>query len=188
MADMLIVNMGEPLISAQVLGTVTPQEQHPAAAAADEQANLLAELESQKATLAGTIQMLQQITGRLSDCCTQMITEHREAIAKLAVEIARKILTQKVRDRDYEIESIVKEVLSKSPTRHDIVIRLNPEDLADLQKLEEQQINGLLTSVKLVGDSNIGRAECVLETPKGHIESLIDEHLEQIAQALAKAV
>ena len=34
----------------------------------------------------------------------------------------------------------------------------------------------------------IGAAECVIETPKGKVESLIDEHLEQVARALSKAV
>jgi hypothetical protein len=31
------------------------------------------------------------------------------------------------------------------------------------------------------------RAECLLETPKGIVESLIDEHLERIGKALKTA-
>ena len=46
----------------------------------------------------------------------------------------------------------------------------------------------MLASVKLVADPGIGLAECVVETPKGKVESLIDGHLEQVARALSKAM
>ena len=41
--------------------------------------------------------------------------------------------------------------------------------------------------IKFVSDSNIGRAECLIETPKGIVESLIEKNLEQISKALEKA-
>ena len=94
---------------------------------------------------------------------------------------------QKVEDGAYEIESIVKEALNNAPTRQDIVVHLNPEDLAHCQKAQQDEPDGALTGVKFVSDPNIGRAECLLESPKGIIESLINEHLERIGKALKKA-
>jgi flagellar biosynthesis/type III secretory pathway protein FliH len=40
--------------------------------------------------------------------------------------------------------------------------------------------------ISFVGDPNIGQAECVLETPKGIIESFINEHIERLGEALKK--
>ena len=117
----------------------------------------------------------------------KMIVEHRQAIAKLAVEIARKILSQKVKEGDYQIESIIQEALNNAPTRQDVVVRLNPQDIARCQQMQ-QQGEGVIAGVKLVADSGIGPAQCVIETPKGKVESLIDEHLEQVGRALGKAV
>lgn len=130
---------------------------------------------------------LEALIAKLNQFYDMIFAEHKEEIAKLSVEIARKILMRKVEDGDYEIESIVKEALKNAPTHQDLVVRLNPEDLADCHKAQQSDDDGTLTGVKLVADPNIGRAECVLENPKGIIKSLIDEHLEQIGKALKKA-
>ena len=94
---------------------------------------------------------------------------------------------QKVEDGDYEIEAIVKETLTNAPGREDVVVRLNPQDLAQCHKAQEAEPAGALCGVKFVSDPNVGRAECVLENPKGIIESVIEQHLEKIGKALKKA-
>lgn len=141
----------------------------------------------QNAALSQACRTLNSLINKLNQFCDTIFTEHKEEIAKLAVEIARKILMQKVQDGDYEIESIIKEALKNAPTRQDVVVHLNPEDYALCQKVKQDQPNGELAGIKFISDSNIGRAECLLETPKGIIKSLIDEHLEQIANALKTA-
>ena len=111
--------------------------------------------------------------------------EHKEQMARLSVEIAKKILAQRVEKDDYKIETIVKKVLSKSPTRHDIDIHLNPEDIKNLQNTLQEE--SLFAGIKFTSDPNVGRAECLLKSPKVNIESSINEHLEQIYEALKKA-
>jgi len=123
----------------------------------------------------------------LNEFYDKVFVEHKEEIAKLSVEIARKILMQKVEDGDYEIESIVKEALKNAPTHQDLVVHLNPEDLAECQKVQKEEPESDLAGVKFVSDPKIGRAECLLESPKGIIESLINEHLERVGKALTKA-
>jgi flagellar biosynthesis/type III secretory pathway protein FliH len=160
--------------------------QPPTTQAGVEQA-MTAELEIRKQQCAGLIQTLETIAENLQLLYEKAIVEYRQAIAKLAVEIARKILVQKVKDGDYRIETIVQEALNNAPTRQDIVIRLNPQDLAELRQMQQQD-NGTYAGVKFVADPCIGQAQCVIETPKGKVESLIDEHLEQVSRALSKAV
>lgn len=129
--------------------------------------------------------LLQSLLSKLNQFYDKVFAEHREKIAGLSVQIARKILMQKVQDGDYEIESVVKEVLKNAPSHHDLVVHLNPEDLVKCQKIQKDD-NGSLAGIKFVVDANIGRAECLLETDKGIVESLIDEHLERIGKALEK--
>ncbi len=186
MAGMPTINIGGPIASVQALDTDSAGCTGRTGGTAQE--NLLLELEAQKAQLAQTLEAVQNTANQLNDYQNKIIVEHREAIAKLAVEIARKILVQKVRDKDYEIESIVKEALTSAPTRQNVVARLNPEDLGQLQKLQGEKTNAVFDGVKFVADPGIGQGECVLETPKGIIESLINDHLEQISRALTKAV
>ena len=142
-------------------------------------------IESQKTELSQICQTLNSVIEKLQNFHDKIFMEHQEQIAKLSVEIARKILAQKVEKGDYEIETIIKEVLSKSPARHDIDIHLNPEDLNNLQNTLQKE--PLFAGIKFTSDPNVGRAECLLKSPKGNIESSINEHLEQIYEALKKA-
>jgi flagellar biosynthesis/type III secretory pathway protein FliH len=152
--------------------------------------------EARKAAFSQACQTLNAVIARLNESYAGIFREHREEIAKLSLEIARKILMQKVDNRDYEIESIVKEALGHAPSRHDLVVHLNPDDLAQCRKAQQQDEQGGapstglgtgLAGIEFVPDPNIGRAECLLESPKGIIKSLIDENLERIGKALRKA-
>ena len=145
------------------------------------------DLEAQKAAFMQSCRVLNSVIAKLNEFCEKIFAEHREEIARLSVEIARKILMQKVQDGDYEIESIVKEALKNIPTRQDVVVHVNPADFTGCQKAEQDEPNGILSGIKFVSDPNIMRAECLVESPKGLIQSLIDEHLEQIGRALQKA-
>jgi len=147
-------------------------------------ANMLAQ---QKESLAQVCQALQDAANKVNEFQENLFKEHKEQIAKLSVEIARKILVQKVQEKDYEIVPIIEEALKNAPTRQDVVVHLNPEDLVEYQKVQQDDATGTLAGIKFVSDPNIGRAECLLETPKGIIESLIDEHLERIGKALETA-
>ena len=143
--------------------------------------------QAQKAILSQTCQTLKALTDKLNQFYDKLFAGHKEEIAKLSVEIARKILAKQVQNGDYEIESIVKEALKNAPTRQDVVVHLNPEDHILCQKAQQDEPNGALAGIKFISDPNIGRAECLLETPKGIVESLINEHLERIGKALKTA-
>jgi len=143
--------------------------------------------EHQKKEFSGLNQALKGLVEKLGKFCETLFAEHKEEIAKLSVEIARKILMQKVQDGDYEIEKIVQEALNNAPTHQDLVVHLNPADLVEYQKLQQDESAEALPGVKFVSDTNIGRGECQLESPKGVIGLLIDENLERIGKALVKA-
>jgi flagellar biosynthesis/type III secretory pathway protein FliH len=144
-------------------------------------------LEAQKAVYLQACQTLKGLSDKLSEFYNTIFTEHKEEIAKLSTEIARKILVQKVQNGDYEIESIIKEAIKNAPTHEDMVVHLNPEDLKQCQKAQQEGAGLDLSGIKLIPDPNVGQAECVLENPKGIIKSLIDQHLEKIGQALKEA-
>jgi len=128
--------------------------------------------------------MLKGLAEKLNQSCDKLFTEHKDEIAKLSLEIARKILMRKVSEGDYEIESIIKEAIKIAPTQQNIAVHLNPEDFVKCQKLQQDASGGVLAGIKFVCDPDIGRAECVLDTPKGIVKSLMNEHLDRIGKAL----
>ena len=186
------VNVAGEISSVNVLGeygddTGTLSADGPSAATNSQQAALTGDLKAKEQLLSKVCPILESLVARLNELCNKLSGGQERKIARLSVEIARKILMQKVQESDYEIESIIEETLKNAPTRQDLVVHLNPEDLACCQKIQQGEGLGALAGVEFVGDPNIGRAECVLVSPKGIIKSLINEHLEQIAKALEKA-
>lgn len=145
------------------------------------------ELEAEKASYLQISQTLNGVIAKFNQFCDTAFVSHKEEIAKLAVEIARKILIRKVEDGDYEIESIVREAIEKAPSRQGLVVKLNPQDLTTLQKIQQDNSDEMLAGIKLVANTDVSAAECIVESPKGIIESLIAGHLEQISKALIKA-
>jgi flagellar biosynthesis/type III secretory pathway protein FliH len=192
MSQTLTVHLSRPIKSVKILeqhfqpptgGGAFDSEEN--ISAADVRAGLMEDLEKQKAEAVQVCRLLRGVIEKLNQFCDNLVSEHKEEIAKLSVEIARKILMQKVEEGDYEIERIVNEALKNAPTHQDVVVHLNPEDLVQCQKAQQDEPGGALSGIKFV--PNMGRAECLLETGKGIVKSLIDEHLELIGKALKKA-
>src|SRR5512140_459949 len=73
---------------------------------------------------------LSAAAGKLNEFYEKEIQQHNQQIAKLAVEIARKILMQEVNDGHYKIEAILQEALRNAPSRENVIARLNPADAA----------------------------------------------------------
>jgi flagellar biosynthesis/type III secretory pathway protein FliH len=202
MPGMLKISLAEPIASVKILdnyrGSLPDGTLGSGAANADGESSGLngtfpaenaatKDLEARQAELSHTNAMLRNVIAKLSDLCDKTLANHEEEVAGLAVEIARKILVQKVETGDYEIEAIVKEALKNAPPRQELVVHLNPQDLVHLQKAQEDGSVETFGGIKFVPDQSIGRAECRIESPKGIIESFIDEHLERIRKALEQA-
>jgi flagellar biosynthesis/type III secretory pathway protein FliH len=193
MTQTLTVNLEKPVASAKFLddsvdaiGSKLPDYAQNDSQEKTEQI-LTQDSGAKKNEFSQACQTINGVVTKLNQFYDKVFAEQKEEIARLSVEIARKVLMQKVEDGDYKIESIIKEALNNAPTRQDIVVHLNPKDLAECQKALKEEPDDTLTDVKFVSDSKIGRAECLLESPKGIVESLINEHLDRISKALKKA-
>ena len=143
--------------------------------------------EGRSQELAQLCGLVKSLTNRLGKCHEETIANHRSDIARLAVEIARKILVQRVASGDYDVQSVIEEALKRTPTHQNVVVRVNPQDLPTCQKLQQEDADGPFAGLEFVADRSIVRADCLVETPKGIIQSFVEQHLERIAEALGRA-
>lgn len=190
MPAMITVNLDRPLKAATICSNPVGQTRASVSRQVStsepvSDAGLNTELEAQISQYRDACQALQGVIAQLSRFHEELFSGHNEAIAQLSVEIARKVLMRNIAEGDYKIESIVREALKNAPSTDDIVIRLNPSDLAECRNAQEAD-DSVLSGLELLADPDIGRGECILESPKGIIKSLIDEHLERIGKALEK--
>jgi flagellar biosynthesis/type III secretory pathway protein FliH len=193
MTHTLTVSLDKPIASAEFIeeSAIDVSSPIPGLSEANSAVNsvqiLVQDSQVEENMFSQACQVINGVVTKLNHFYEKVFAEQKEEIAKLSVEIARKVLMQKVEDGDYEIQTIIKEALNSAPTKQDIVVHLNPEDLTECQKALQNEPDSTLADIKFVSDSNIGRAECLLESPKGTIESLINEHLDRIGKALKKA-
>lgn len=142
------------------------------------------ELRKQQAHLDRLCQLVGSIVRELQEHRQEAVAGHRKEIARLAVEIARKILRHEISNGNYDIQAIVEEALKCAPTRQNMVIRVHPEDLAQCQQIQRGHPDGPFAELAFAADWSIGRGECVVETPKGIVKSFVEEHLERISERL----
>jgi len=145
------------------------------------------ELESERARLRGVCETLQQAADKLKEMYERGISEQRAGIAKLAVEIAARVVRRKTEEGDYEIVKMIEEALKEAAAEEDVAIRLNPQDMERCKKAQEAG-EAKFSGVTFVADAGVGRAECRVETKRGIIASVIDEQLERVGKALIRTV
>jgi len=178
MAQSVIVNIATPIGSVGTVDNIASIQSGPG------EAEKVESVEQEKEKLAHLGKALEAAAVKLQQFQEEIFSSHREQIVRLSVEIAGRILLKEIADGNYEIEKIIQEALKSAPAQEDIVVRLNPGDLAQLQKVIEDKGGDGLDNIKFVPDANIGPSQCVVQTDKGMIEYFIEEHLKQVGEAL----
>ncbi len=182
----LNVNLDRPIEKADIIGS----QINDAANADPNRQNidqLSSETQQQKAELTQLCSTLKSIVDTLSQFQDSAFVAHKEDIAKLSVEIARRVLAQKIQEGDYEIESIIRQAMEGLTVKQDVVVRLNPADHTRIEQLLKSSEFSDFKRLAFVPDEKIKQAECILETQRGTIEALIEEKLQRIAEVLKKA-
>lgn len=160
--------------------------QDPESALQAEQSGAARQLEGRPQELAQLCALVGTIADKLSRLHEDTIANRGSDIARLAVEIARKILAPRISDGNYDVQAIIEEALKRSPTHQNVVVRVNPVDLPPCQKLQQDDPDGPFAALEFVADRSIARADCLVETPKGIVKSFVEQHLERIGDALAR--
>lgn len=143
--------------------------------------------ERQKKELAQLCETIGNLAGKLDHLYEQTVVHSRGDIAKLAVEIARKIVMCEIPKGGYDIHAIIDEALKGVPTHQDLVVRVNPQDAPLCQQLQQEQPDSEFAKLQFVPDWSIARANCLIETPKGVVRAFMEEGLERIREALEKS-
>lgn len=181
MADRLEIQFLRPLAS---VATVDPEQvglhQEQAQRQAQEQIDAeLAEVRTARTALAGA-------QAKFRDLQDQFCREAEQQLLGLSMEIARKVLMQEIKAGRHEVDPIVREALNRLPVRVDAVVHLHPDDLARCELACQGEEASGADSVTFVADAEVRRGECLVRTAHGTVESSIEGHIEEIAQALTE--
>ena len=141
-------------------------------------------IQDEKEKLAQARQALESGVLKLRKLQDDIRQEAEGQLAELAVDVARKVLMQDIHSGHYEIDPIVAEALMHVPPRQNVVVHLNPDDWAQCEMVNQNDQAGSTGKIRFVSDPQINRAECLIETPQGTVESVVETHLESIGEAM----
>lgn len=141
-------------------------------------------LKPEKEKLARAGESLSRAAAALQQFQEELFGSHRDPIVRLSIGIAEKILMRQIEAGQYDIARIVAESLAVAPAQEPITVRMNPQDLEVYDKTLQELGKSRPANMTFKSDGNVGRAECVVETSKGLIESRIAEHLRLVEEAL----
>ena len=182
MPDRLEIQFDRPLASvAAIRSEQADPDQEQARRQMQEQVNAeLAEFRTARGALA-------RAQAQFQDLHVQFCHEAEQQLLGLSMEIAKKVLMQEIKAGRHEVDPIVREALSRLPARADAVVHLHPDDLVRCElACQGEDVSGA-DKISFVGDAGIRRGECLVRTSHGTVESSIDGHISEIAQALAES-
>ena len=117
---------------------------------------------------------------------SQILAESEEALVRLAVSVAQRILTTELELRPERVVDVLRGALRKAFVRDHLQVICNP---ADLQLIEDAGPTlsahvGTLRNLELVGDRRVARGGVVVRTDAGDVDATLDAQLERLRDAM----
>lgn len=132
------------------------------------------------------VQIVAQTSQRLAQIEEQAVPQLRD----LALSIARKVLGRELEFHPDAVIDVIKQALAeKARQRREIVLRVNPEDLAILRERKHELLE-VLSRAKEIGvreDPDVARFGVVIETDAGIIDAQLETQLAVFERVLKEA-
>jgi flagellar assembly protein FliH len=112
--------------------------------------------------------------------------QHEEALIKLALTCAEKIINREISLDETVIVDTVNEILREGQIQGDTTLLLNREDfdLIDVLKPEILADFPNLTNLKIEVSETVARGGCILESPMGRIDASLRSKFEELERLL----
>lgn len=107
-------------------------------------------------------------------------------VVELALAVAKKIVCHEISTNKDTVLHIVKQALNKVVDHDGIIIKLNPDDLQNIESEKNRLARVIqnIDDVTLEPDSRIRCGGCVIETRLGNIDARIEKQIEAVEEAL----
>lgn len=155
-----------------------------AAAAAHEQAEAarIAREAADARAVADAVAALQTAARSLGEREREVIAASQAEVLGRAIELAEVIVARELADADASALSAVRRVLAVADPADVRELRLHPDDIATLQRLD-----AVPEAFALAADASLERGDAVATLAHGHIDARIGSALKRARRAVAEA-
>jgi len=143
-----------------------------------------ARLDQERQSLGQARAAMESAAGKVLALQADLTTDAEDQVVDLALAVAEKVLMQEFDQGRARIEPLVREALRHLPARRDIVVRLNPQDLAHVQAAAPGSAAPALGGLKTVADTSLRRGECIVESAEGTVPATLADRLQAAADVL----
>jgi flagellar assembly protein FliH len=126
------------------------------------------------------------LMGKIEGIFQEGLEVHKYELVELALEIARCVIRRvQEEDRDLVFRTAVA-AIEKARERHEVTIRVHPEDLAVLKLFEMELLHRFddLRVLHLEKDQRVDRGGVQVETPSGFIDARIKTQIAEIMKTI----
>ncbi len=104
-------------------------------------------------------------------------------IAGVSLELARQVVRSEIATRPELVVSVAEEALSTIlASARDVVLRLNPDDLALAHGSLEEQLKA--RGARVIGDPHVGQGGCVVESDIAVVDASVESRWARVAAAM----
>jgi flagellar assembly protein FliH len=132
-----------------------------------------------------TVELQRGIFDSLQNVLPQVRHESESALIELAFEAAKKLVAGLPIDSSL-LEATVREALLQCEGSAEILVQLNPDDLALLRQHQSPLLEGLPETgpLKFAGSADVSRGGCILQTRFGLVDARRETKIQQLKQSL----
>lgn len=107
-------------------------------------------------------------------------------VIELVLNIAKKVLNQKINEDDEAIIDLVLKGLESLNSRENIRIRVSKEDFEKVEESKESILSkvSLIENLQVDIDSNLEKGDCIIESSKGSVDVGIDTQIKNVEEEL----
>jgi len=117
-----------------------------------------------------------------------LLNQYEQELLDLIFSVSEKIIHCEISLDQRVIQETVLHTLQLASEKEHLILRLNPEDVHLIEKLQTLSVDpsGRLTAVSLHSDVSVSRGGCHLETPHGDIDASIETRLKKVYESLVR--
>lgn len=121
------------------------------------------------------------------DSARRQVDEATSGLTQLAVKIAEKLLGQELSLRPERVVDIVRQCLKRADQARRIMVRVNPEDIGQVEAALGRLERACEAEVLQVEpDAAVDRGGCIIETELGQLDGRLDSQLSAIRAGLGE--
>ena len=110
--------------------------------------------------------------------------ETEKDLLRLAVRLAERIVGREIEKDDRTIIEIISTALQNARQQEKLTVRVNPKDLATIEKETEKFSSGRIQFIDFVADPRVASNGCLIESEVGTIDARLETQLRVLERAL----